>query len=655
MWLLFFSLNQELTTMETSNILSEDFINSYRDKQVPWGYNGLGYIVYKRTYARLKEDGQTEDWHETIGRCINGAQRIGAKYTEAEAKRLFDYMFNMKCLFPGRMLWQLGTNTVERFGLPSLCNCWFITMHEPESFCFLFEHLMLGGGVGFSIRREHIHELPKIKTDIEVTHELTKDAHFIVPDSREGWVSLLRKVLNSYFTTGKSFTYSTILIRGAGEAIKGFGGTASGPQILVEGINKIINVLKSREGKKLRSIDVLDINNIIGSIVVAGNVRRSAQIAIGDPDDYLFLRAKRWDLGTIPNWRAMSNNSIYADSYDQISNEVWKGYEGNGEPYGFVNIKLAQTMGRLGEPKKDTCMGLNPCAEATIEHGEPCDLAEQCLNNIDSKEELIDCSLLLYKTCKAVLTLRSISKVTEEVVKRNMRIGLSVTGVCQSLHKLEWLDAAYQELKAFDEIWSDKHGLARSIRLTVVKPSGTVSLLSGSTPGVHPAFSKYYLRTIRMASTDSLVKVCREMNYKVEYALNYDNTENRDTVVVYFPCYAGDDVVFAKDMSAVKQLELVKKLQTTWADQAVSVTVYYKKEELDSIKEWLSENFETSLKSVSFLLHSDHGFKQAPYTEITKSEYDALSSKIKPIKEYYVDLGEMLEGLECINGACPVK
>lgn len=254
-----------------NKIISNEFSNKYKNKHPNWGFNGLGYIVYKRTYARnIEEENRTEEWHETIQRCINGAQKIGANYTKEEAERLFDYMFHLKCNVAGRMLWQLGTSTVDRFGSNSLLNCWFTTINNINAFCFLFENLMLGGGVGFSVRKEDVHELPRVKRDVEITIKNTKDADYIVPDSREGWVSLLKKALKSYFITGEGFSYSTILIRGAGEPINGFGGTASGPKILEEGMAKICNVIKAREGKKLRSIDCLDICNIIGSVVVTG-------------------------------------------------------------------------------------------------------------------------------------------------------------------------------------------------------------------------------------------------------------------------------------------------------------------------------------------------------------------------------------------------
>ena len=655
------------------NILSPSFLAQYKNKQPNWGFSGLGYIVYKRTYARQKEDGTTEEWNETVERCINGAQKIGAQYTPEEAERIYDYVFNLKCNFAGRMLWQLGTSTVDRFGANSLLNCWATAMREPKAFLFLFENLMLGGGVGYSIRREDVHELPKIKKSVNVIHEATKDADYIVPDKREGWVNLLSKVLDAFYVTGKSFSYSTILIRGYGEPIKGFGGKASGPQILIDGIDKITKIFQAREGKKLRSIDVLDICNIIGSVVVAGNVRRSAEIALGDPDDILYLRAKNWGTGNVPNWRAMSNNTIYADSYDHVLEEIWKnGYEinkesgyANGEPYGFFNLPLSQKFGRIKDgpisqnilypTDVDNCEMTNPCAEISLANYECCNLSELYLNNITSKEELIDCAKLLYKTQKAIAALPFIHEETNRIVHKNMRLGLGVTGVCQSLDKLDWLDDCYVSLRKFDKEWSAKRGWSESIKLTTIKPSGTLSLLGGATPGVHPAFSQYYMRTVRMSSSDSLVQTCKDMGYHVEFLINFDGTENRDTVVVYFPCKTPEGSILTKDMDVIKQLDMVKKLQTVWSDNAVSVTAYYKPEELESLKTWLKDNYEHNVKSVSFLLFKDHGFKQAPYQEIDEDTYLAASAKVKPLTSISTGNTEMLDMAECAGGACPIR
>lgn len=656
-----------------SDILTEDFLSKYWGQQPNWGFNGLGYIVYKRTYSRLKEDGLGEEWYETVARCINGAQKIGAKYTREEAEQLYDLVFNLKCNFAGRMLWQLGTSTVDRFGANSCLNCWHIDITHPEAFLFIFENLMLGGGVGFSIRREDIHELPRVKVGVEITNKDTNDADFIVPDSREGWIALLKQVLDAYWVTGKSFTYSTVLVRGKGEPIKGFGGTASGPGILVEGISQISETFKKREGKKLRSLDALDICNIIGSIVVAGNVRRSAQIALGDPDDYLFLRAKNWETGNIPNWRNKSNNTICADSFDYISETIWRnGYEvdkktgmARGEPYGFFNLDLSRRFGRLKDgPMKscdlyptslDNCSGLNPCAEITLSSYECCNLCELYLNNIGDQEELNLCARLLYKTQKAICAMPFIHEKTNEIVHKNMRIGLGVTGVCQSLNKLDWLDECYVQLRKFDKKWSKENGWPCSIKLTTVKPSGTLSLLGGATPGVHPGYSRYYIRRVRMASSDPIVERCRKQGYPVEFVQNFDGSFDYDTVVVEFACKTSDGALLAEDVSIIDQLELVKKLQTIWSDNAVSVTAYYKPEELDDIKSWLKENYETSVKSASFLLHSEHGFIQAPYEAIDGEEYSKRVSKIKPVEAIEMDASEMLDLAECAGGACPIR
>jgi len=640
-------------------ILSKEFANSYADKKAPWGFNGLGEIVYRRTYSRdIESLGRKEYWHETIERCINGAQAIGANYTKEEAERLFDYIFNLKGIFAGRCLWQLGTPLVAQMSGVSLVNCWMTTISKVEDFQFLMDHLMVGGGVGFTVERASVHDFPKVQNVQSIRHEKTNDADFIVGDSRKGWSALLGKVLRSYFETGESFTYSTILVRGYGAPLKTFGGTASGPEVLIEGIKNICDILNSRIGKKIRSIDALDIANIIGKIVVAGSARRSAQIAIGDPDDFLFLKAKNWGKGDIPAWRGNSNNSIYADAYEEIIDEFWKGYDGSGEPYGLINRNLIRKNGRLGEKANDSrVIGTNPCGEIGLEDGEPCNLAEIFLPNITSKEELFDVSMLLYKTQKAITTLAYPYKKSQDVIERNRRLGQGITGWLQSTEEqLSWIDEAYKNLKQIDEQWSASLGINKSIKLTTVKPSGTLSLLAGVTPGIHPAYAQYYIRRVRMGSNDPLVNYCRDKGHKVQYDVGLDGKENHTICVVEFPCNTPKHATLASQVTAISQLEWVVKAQSTWADNNVSVTVYYKKEELPEIQEWMKKNYKNKVKSVSFLLHSEHGFVLAPYEEITEEVYNKLKSKIKDGINFTDSSNiDLLDSLECEGGACPVK
>ena len=179
--------------------------------------------------------------------------------------------------------------------------------------------------------------------------------------------------------------------------------------------------------------------------------------------------------------------------------------------------------------------------------------------------------------------------------------------------------------------------------------------MAGATAGGHPAYSRYYIRRVRMSSQDALVETCKDMGYHVEYDKNFDGSLNRDTVIVEFPCKSGDNAILAKDMKATDQLELVKDIQREWSDNAVSCTVYYKKEELDEIKEWLRKNYKGNIKSVSFLLHQDHGFEQAPYEEIDEKTYEKLTIGIKKVSSVDIGNGKSLEGLECEGGVCPIK
>ena len=555
-------------------------------------------------------------------------------------------------------MWQLGTKTIDRLGLMSLQNCAFTVVNEPvRPFTWAMDALMLGSGVGYNIQREYVYELPKLKRKVRIVRKDTNDADFIVPDSREGWVKLLRKTLESHFITGEGFTYSTICVRGKGTPIKGFGGVASGPEELCWGIREISKLLNSRAGKKARPIDCLDIMNIIGYIVVAGNVRRSAQIAIGDYDDIQYLEAKRWDLG-IPNWRAMSNNSVVCNDITLLPEQFWEGYNGNGEPYGLINLKLSREIGRTGDtnyPDPDVA-GYNPCAEQSLAPFETCCLAEIHLPNIKSQEELIEVAIYLYRINKHSLALPCHAKETEDIVHKNMRMGIGITGYCMATEEQQsWLEETYKELRDFDVHYSKEKGFPPSIKLTTVKPSGTLSLLSGVTPGAHPGYSHYHIRRIRMASDSALVQVCKQNGYKVEFQRNFDGSDDTNTVVVEFPCKFPENTIVSKDMKALEQLELVKKLQTEWSDNSVSVTIYYRKEELDGIKEWLNSNYNNNLKTVSFLLHSEHGFDQAPLEEIDRQKYEDMVKSVKPITNCEVNEEDIKGSFECATGACPVK
>lgn len=621
-------------------------------------FGEIGYITYKRTYARPKTKDKKEEFDETVERVITACQtQLKVGFSPEEETRLRKYFFDMKGSVAGRFLWQLGTSTVNQLGLLSLQNCATTVVNEPiRPFVWAMDALMLGCGVGYNIQREYVYELPKARR-VRITRKDTNDADFIVPDSREGWCKLLERTLTAHFITGEGFSYSTVCIRGAGKPIKGFGGTSSGPEPLATGITQINETLNKRAGKKIRPIDALDVMNILGSIVVAGNVRRSAQIAIGDYDDIQFLNAKRWDLGNIPNWRAMSNNSVVCNNINELPEQFWQGYQGNGEPYGLINLNLARSVGRLGDgryPDPDV-VGFNPCAEQSLAAYETCCLSEVFLPNVSTKDELLDICKLLYRINKHSLSLKCHHKETQDIVHKNMRMGIGITGYLQATEEQKsWLRDTYRQLRKFDKDYSSRNQWPPSIKLTTVKPSGTLSLLAGVTPGVHPGYSHFHIRRIRISSESPLIPVLRKNGYPLEYVRKFDGTEDHTTLVASFPCSFPKTTVVASEMTALEQLEYVKRLQTEWSDNSVSCTIYYKKEELDKIKEWLDNNYNDSVKSVSFLPYQEHGFDQAPYEAITEEEYNELKAKVRPLTGLEVD-EEDFDIEECNSGSCPIK
>jgi ribonucleoside-triphosphate reductase (thioredoxin) len=645
----------------------DKIVEQYGNVEVPWG--PVGYVTYKRTYSRPleAEDGTSEEFSDTICRVLTACQtQLGIGFTNEELKVAYRAMMSLKFSVAGRFLWQLGTTTVDRLGLASLQNCAFVKIDAPiRPFLWIFDMLMLGVGVGFSVERNNVDKLPPVLASvhtIRIVRKDTNDADFIVPDSREGWVSLMEKVLEAFFITGRSFSFSTILVRSAGSPIQGFGGVASGPGDLCVGIDNIRKVLAARRGQKLRPIDCLDVANIIAAVVVAGNIRRSAMICIGDCDDIEYLRAKRWDLGNVPNWRAMSNNSIACEDIGALPEEFWEGYKGNGEPYGLINLPLARSIGRTqdgGKYPDPDVDGFNPCAEQGLANHETCCLSELFLPNLDSFEEAFQVAKMAYRICKHSLMLPCHHGETEAIVRKNSRMGIGITGYMQaSAEQRAFLAPLYERLREYDVEYSRRHGCPTSVKLTTVKPSGTLSLLAGVTPGAHPGIYPYFIRRIRIAAGAPIAELCKEHGFPCEPQIGYDGTEDRKTLVVSFPCSYPAGTTLAKDMTAIDQLETVKRLQHDWSDNAVSVTVYYRKEELPAIREWLACNYKDNLKTCSFLLHSEHGFRQAPYEEISAERYNELVRQTRPITRGLTGIetnDDDFGSAECPNGACPIK
>lgn len=617
----------------------------------PW--TNLARVVFKRTYAR-KDHGPVETWAETVERVIRGNTAI-SNPGEAEINRLRELMLSRKAGPAGRGYWFSGAPAHQKIGGVALNNCWFVTAEEWENYVVAMDLLMLGGGVGLSVEHRFVSRLPRVKTGVVIAHKPSKDADFIVPDSREGWCELFRRVLESYFQTGRSFTYSTVVVRGYGESIAGFGGTASGPLPLVAFIGNVGRILEARAGRHVRPVDAMDLLCATGEMVVAGNVRRSAIIILGDSWDVEYLESKRWDLGPVPTYRSTANLSVVCRDVEDLHPAFWRTYE-NGEPFGIINRSNIQRYGRMGEAKADGAIGVNPCAEATLENFEPCNLQEIALANLDGPAEFFEAARLMHRYGKRVTLERYHHPQVQSVIDRNRRIGTGITGCLESpLFVPAVLDEAYKAIQAENEAYSRELNIPESIRTTVIKPSGTMSkVLDCRGEGVHPAYSRFMIQRIRFGANDPLVPLLRAAGHYMEPVVKFDGSFDHNTLVVDFYLEAPSGMPCADDgFGTWQQLDTLLMAQKHWADQAVSVTVYYRREELGAIKEWLGNNLKY-LKTISFLCHSDHGFKQAPKEAITEEQYRELSSKVS---ELAIDdiTGEGDVVAECEGGVCPVK
>jgi len=639
--------------------LPETFIEKYRDREVDWGFkdaggNALGELTFIRTYSRIKEDGTKEQWWEVCKRVIEGMYSIQKDYVkanrlpwndrkaQASAQEAYERMFTFKWTPPGRGLWMMGTDFVMKGenGGAALQNCAFVSTADIDRndpgyvFAWVMDALMLGVGVGWDTKGKD--------KEIEIhVPEFQDGVYHLIPDTREGWADSVRLLINQYLKPGQKyvgFDYSQI--RPKGSPIRGFGGTASGPEPLIDIHLKMRELFSKDEGKTLGSRLIADLMNLIGTCVVAGNVRRSAEIGLGDPDDEDFINLKNPEYfpernsydPENPGWGWMSNNTLsvkVGQDYERFTDLIAT----NGEP-GFIWMDTARAYGRLADPannKDRRIAGINPCAEQTLESFECCTLVEVHINRAESKEDFLRTLKFAYLYGKTITLLSTHWDRTNAVMQRNRRIGASVTGVSgfYDTHGLpalrEWWNEGYEEIQRRDHEYSEWLGVRESVKTTSIKPSGTVSLLSGATPGVHwPPGGKHYLRAIRFSADDPMVPKFMLAGYTIE-----QDIVSRNTVVVYFPIET--QVRGEKEVSIFEKINLASEAQRHWADNAVSATISFdKKLEAEYIPTVLNM-YEGKLKTISFLPMGNDVYQQQPYTEISEEEYNSYVGKLDKI------------------------
>jgi adenosylcobalamin-dependent ribonucleoside-triphosphate reductase len=579
--------------------------------------------------------------------------RLGLEWNDQKAQRTakdaFDRLFNLKWTPPGRGLWMMGTKFVKERTGAALFNCAFRSTSDVSTkggyiFAWIMDALMVGVGVGFDTKGAGsvTIEEPQYTNDV-----------LVIDDSREGWVDSVHALLDGFLLGAKVPKFDYSAIRPEGALIAGFGGTSSGHGPLKELHENLIALYTPKIGEQISSVDIVDTENLIGRCVVAGNVRRSAALALGDHEDKHYLEMKN-DQEKLYHHRWGSNNSYNAPvgmDYGWHASQVQE----NGEP-GTIWLENARAYGRFkdGVNYDDIeVVGFNPCVEQSLHNAELCCLVETFPAKHDDYDDYLKTLKCAYLYGKTVTLVNTHWPETNAKMLKNRRIGLSQSGIVQAFSKhgrrtmFTWCNDAYEDIRELDKEYSNWLCVPRSIKMTSIKPSGTVSLLNGSTPGIHFPEDEYYIRRIRFSKSSPLLEALAEAGYNIE-----DDAYSPNTSVVEFPVREEFFTKGKKDVSMWEQLELAAQYQYYWADNAVSVTVTFKPEEASQIKSAL-EMYETRLKAVSFLKLSENGYKQAPYEPISEEKYLEMSAKVKPI--HRIDTDEAGVGTKfCTNDTCEI-
>jgi len=681
-------------------VLTDYFISKYKHKLSPM--NQLGNFVYYRTYSRwLPTEKRREYWWETVRRSVEYNANLGPT-TQDEAERLFDNIFNLRQFLSGRTFWVGNTNVAKNYPMSNY-NCSFQIVDSFDTFKEIFYLLMIGSGVGVRVLIDDIKKLPKVRTKFELIHKdytpimrneredctsldfyYNNTVKITVGDSKEGWVQSLDFFFKLLYSNEYRDINNIIInydnVRPKGEKLKTFGGTASGHESLknmFEKINRVITKAGLIEQKKrvnLKTIDVLDIVNIIGENVVVGGVRRTAEIVLVDAEDTECIEAKsnlykqidgQWVVDKEILHRQMSNNSIYYKEKPSRERLHWQieQMRYSGEP-GWVNAEA-------GAKRRTNFEGVNPCAEILLDNRGLCNLTTINVFAFVNGGKLDLNGLLNAQRMSARAAYRMTMVELElpqwnAVHQRDKIIGCSLTGWQDMVNAVgltrdnqkELLEKLRSVAKKEAELYALEIDQKIPLLVTTVKPEGTLSQLPTVSSGIHYSHSPYYIRRVRINANDPLVNVCEELGYKVLPEVGQD-IDTCTTKVVEFPVKSPDGIT-KYDVSAIEQLENYKMFMEHYVDHNASVTIHVRGNEWEEVEQWVWENWD-DIVAISFLSLDENFYELLPYESITKKEYEQKTSEMKPFRpsliskyekeEIEFDIGD--EG--CDTGACPVR
>jgi ribonucleoside-diphosphate reductase alpha chain len=596
-------------------------------------------FVYKSRYARwLEDEKRRENWDETVERLVSYYQnKVGSDVLTPEIRdELYNAIYNLEVMPSMRALMTAGP-ALDRCNVAAY-NCAYLPVDSPRSFDEALYILMCGTGVGYSVESKYVDQLPKISENFQDT-----DTIIVVQDSKEGWAKAFRELI-SLLIAGQIPRWDTSRVRPAGARLKTFGGRASGPEPLEDLFRFCVELFRRASGRRLTSIECHDILCKVADIVVVGGVRRSAMISLFDCTDNRMSKAKFGAWWIDNPQRALANNSaVYERRRPDIGffMEKWKElYDSkSGEPGFFSRYACQNIAARNARRDSEWDFGTNPCSEIILRPFQFCNLSEVVVRQNDTFEALVRKVRLatILGTIQSTLTdFKYLRKKWKDNCEEERLLGVSLTGICDNIDLIRQypvLELLKNVAIKTNEEWAERLGINVSAAITCVKPSGTVSQLVNSASGLHARHSEYYLRTVRADNKDPLTQFLKDQGVYWEPCVMKPET----TTVFYFPIKSPEGSLTREKQTAIDALNLWKTLQENWCEHKPSATISVKEHEWMEVGAWVYENFDT-LSGVSFLPYDGGTYKQAPYTEVTKEEYEAWIAKHPPVTINWDDL-----------------
>lgn len=632
----------------------------------------LQTYVHKSRYARwMDSESRRESWDETVKRlCDFWQARYPDQFPYAD---IYSAILNMEVMPSMRSLMTAGP-ALERDNIAGY-NCSYIAVDDPRCFDEIMFVLMNGTGVGYSVERQEISQLPCVAEKVHDTDTTIK-----VGDSKAGWAAALRQLISLLYA-GQVPKWDVTGVREAGARLKTFGGRASGPAPLVDLFNFTVGLFRRAAGRKLTSVECSDLVCKIAQVVVVGGVRRSALICLSNLTDERMRNYKSGQWWVDDGQRALANiSAAYTEKPDiGIFMKEWQAlYESKSGERGIFN-RVAARKACESTGRRDSAhdFGTNPCGEIILRSQEFCNLSEVVVRSTDSYANLerkIRIATILGTFQSSLVDFKYLRKKWADNCKEERLLGVSLTGIMD--HKFLSGTCAYFEgeqgfaleendlphmLEKLRNVaintnveWAEKLGIERSAAITTIKPSGTVSQLVDSASGIHPRYSKYYIRTVRADVKDPLATFLKEQGVPVEA-----DVTNPSNLVFSFPVRSPDGAVLRNDISALDQLRHYLVYKRHWCEHNPSITVYVREDEWLAVGAWVYQHLD-EVGGISFLPHSDHVYQQAPYQEIAPDEYYRLEQAFPEVEwdkftAYEGDDSTItMHELACVSGVCEI-